>query len=64
MTTAKQRKSQLPKLKSHEEEARFWDTHNFSDYIKKFTPVKGIFAKNLSQGSVVQQTAGMMGEKP
>jgi hypothetical protein len=42
-------KSRIPKFGSRKAEARFWDTHNFSDYMKKFKPVKGTFAKNLSQ---------------
>jgi hypothetical protein len=60
MTTDKQRKSRIPKFKSREEEVRFWDTHDFTDYMKEFTPVKVWFAKNLSQRSVVEQTAGAL----
>jgi len=30
----------LPKFKSEEEEARFWDTHSPLDYPNEFTKVK------------------------
>ena len=29
--------------------AEFWDTHDFTDYMDEFKPVKVRFAKNLSQ---------------
>ena len=32
-------KSKIPKFKSIEEEAEFWDTHSFADYWDKFKPV-------------------------
>jgi CopG antitoxin of type II toxin-antitoxin system len=62
MTQQKKHKSKcrIPKFASREAEARFWDTHDFTDYMKEFMPVKVRFAKNLSQGSVVEQTAGRM----
>jgi hypothetical protein len=48
-------KSRIPKFASREEEVRFWDTHDFTDYMKEFMPVRVRFAKNLSQGSVVDK---------
>lgn len=30
------KKSKIPKFKSLEEEARFWDTHSFADYWDEF----------------------------
>lgn len=33
----------LPKFKSEEEEARFWDTHSPLDYPNEFTEVKEPF---------------------
>lgn len=30
------KKSEIPKFKSLEEEARFWDTHSFADYWDEF----------------------------
>ena len=29
--------------------AEFWDTHDFTDYMDEFKPVKVRFARNLSQ---------------
>jgi hypothetical protein len=60
MTKNKQRNSRISAFKSREEEARFWDTHDFTDYMKEFTPVKATFAKHQSIGSVVAQTAGAL----
>jgi hypothetical protein len=34
------KKRKLPKFKSEEEEARFWDTHSPLDYPDEFTEVK------------------------
>lgn len=33
------KKSRIPKFKSIEEEAKFWDTHSFADYWDEFKPV-------------------------
>lgn len=33
------KKSKIPKFKSLEEEARFWDTHSFADYWDEFRNV-------------------------
>jgi hypothetical protein len=60
MTTHKQRNRQIPAFKSREKEAKFWDTHDFTDYMKAFTPVKAKFAKHQSFGSIVAQTAGAL----
>ena len=40
----------LPDLQSREEMAEFWDTHDFTDYMDEFKPVKVHFAKQLSEG--------------
>jgi len=32
-------KNRIPKFKSIEEEAKFWDTHSFADYWDEFKPV-------------------------
>ncbi len=46
--------NRLPAFKSRDEEARFWDTHDFTDYEDGFKPVAVRFAKNLSQGITVR----------
>jgi len=38
----------IPKFKSIQEEAEFWDTHDTGDFADEFRPVKVKFAKNLS----------------
>jgi len=42
-------KSTIPDFKNYQEEAEFWDTHDFTDYLGDFRPVKVCFAKNLSE---------------
>ena len=39
----------LPEFQSRQEVAEFWDTHDFTDYMDEFKPVKVGFAKNLFQ---------------
>lgn len=48
MTDIKQHTSRIPTFQSLEEEAEFWDTHDFTDYKDEFKPVKVRFAKKLS----------------
>ena len=35
-----QHKSRIPEFASREEEAEFWDTHDFTDYLDELEPVK------------------------
>jgi len=44
----------IPKFKNYEEEANFWDTHSFADYLHIFKPAKVKFAKNLSSGITIR----------
>ncbi len=50
--TQKERRTKepLPDFQSREEMAKFWDTHDFTDYMDEFKPTKVRFAKNLSHG--------------
>lgn len=48
------KKSRIPKFSTIEEEANFWDTHDFTDYMDEFKPVKVRFAKNLSDGITIR----------
>lgn len=52
MTTASH--SRIPHFKSTQEEAEFWDTHDFTDYLDEMKPVEVKFGKNLSQGITVR----------
>jgi len=47
-------RSRIPKFKSREEEAEFWDTHDLTDYWDEFKPVRVRFAKNLSEGITIR----------
>ena len=42
------RASRIPDFATREEEAKFWDTHDISDYWDEMKPVKARFAKKLS----------------
>lgn len=46
--------SGIPEFASREEEAAFWDSHDFSEFEDELTPVKVRFAKRLSQGVAVR----------
>ena len=48
------KKKHIPKFTSIEEEAEFWDTHDFTDYLDEMKPIKVNFAKNLSSGITVR----------
>lgn len=40
--------NRIPEFATLEEEAHFWDTHSFSDYLDELEPAERCFAKNLS----------------
>lgn len=41
-------KNRIPNFASREEEAEFWDTHAFTDYLDELAPVKVHVAKPLT----------------
>ncbi|MDP3973988.1 MAG: CopG family antitoxin [Candidatus Daviesbacteria bacterium] len=47
MNTTKRKKSRIPRFKSYEEEATWWDTHDTTEFEDEFKPVKLEFAKPL-----------------
>jgi hypothetical protein len=47
-------KDQIPEFKSREEEAEFWDTHDFTEYRDGFKPVQVRFAKRLSHALAIR----------
>lgn len=47
MTTNKRKKSRIPRFKTYEEEAEWWDTHDTTEFEDEFKPVKLEFAKPL-----------------
>src|SRR3954454_9232971 len=46
--------SRIPDFQSREEEAAFWDTHDFTEFLDETRPVKLRVAKNLSAGLTVR----------
>ena len=53
ITNKTKKKSGVPKFSSYEEEARFWDTHDTTDFEDEFKPVRVRFAKDLSADIIV-----------
>lgn len=57
--------SRIPEFKTRDEEAKFWETHSFSEFADELKPVKVQFAKNLSEGITIrfdQQTLNKIRE--
>lgn len=48
------RPSRIPKFASVEEEAKFWDTHDFTEFWDESQPVNLRIAKNLSEGITIR----------
>src|SRR5829696_8178708 len=46
--------SRIPDFQSREEEAAFWDTHDFTEFLDETRPVKLRVAKNLTEGLTVR----------
>jgi len=44
----------IPEFGSYAEEARFWDTHDTTDFEAAFTPVHVRVAKKLSDGLTIR----------
>ena len=60
--TERTAKKTIPEFHSREEEAAFWDTHDFTEYTEGFKPVRVRFAKNLSEGITVRLDPGTLAE--
>jgi predicted DNA binding CopG/RHH family protein len=58
--TQLQRPSRIPEFESFEEEAEFWDTHDFTDYLDELTPVEVRFARELSEGVTVRLNSELL----
>lgn len=54
--------SRIPEFANYEEEAEFWDTHDFTDYDDGFKPVQVRVAANLSDGITVILDATSLGQ--
>jgi predicted DNA binding CopG/RHH family protein len=46
--------NRIPEFLTREEEAEFWDTHDFTDYEEGFKPVRVRFSRKLSEGITIR----------
>jgi hypothetical protein len=53
-TVARSDKSRVPDFQSREEEAAFWDTHDFTEFLDETRIVKLRVGKNLSSALTVR----------
>ncbi len=54
MTKRERKTSRIPEFSSYEEEAKFWDTHDTTDFEEEFKPVRVRVAKKLSEPIAVR----------
>jgi hypothetical protein len=48
------KKSNIPEFTSYEEEAKFWDTHSFTEFFEETKPVNIRFVRPKTQGITVR----------
>lgn len=53
-TTEKKNHNRIPAFANYEEEAAFWDTHDFGDFWEETEPVEVVFSKQLSANFTVR----------
>lgn len=46
--------SKIPDFQSREEEAAFWDTHDFTEFLDETRPVKLRVGRQLSEGLTIR----------
>lgn len=51
---AEETKTRIPEFSSYEEEAKFWDTHDFGDFLDETEDVDIKFSKGLSENLSVR----------
>jgi len=61
MVATRKPKSRIPRFKSREEEAEFWDTHDTTEFEDEFTEVKLDVARPLGHILAVRLDAKTMG---
>lgn len=49
------KKNKIPKFKSFKEEAQFWDSHDFTDYLSDLKPTRVIFSSGLVRMWLVER---------
>jgi predicted DNA binding CopG/RHH family protein len=55
-------KSRIPKFRTREQAARWFDTHDMADYQDEFKTVRAEFARNLSQGITIRLDPATLAE--
>lgn len=53
-------KSRIPDFKNRAEEAKYWDTHDITDYLDELKPVRVRVARNLNQGITIRFDAATL----
>jgi len=43
------KKSKIPKFKNYKEEAKFWDTHDVTEFLDELKPVKAIYEPKVKK---------------
>jgi hypothetical protein len=54
MSDKKKTKDRIPPFTNYQEEAAFWDTHDFGDFWDETEPVEVVFSKQLSENFTVR----------
>ncbi len=62
MTEERRTKEPLPGFETREETAKFWDGHDFTDYMDDFKPVKVRVAKRLAEGLNIRLDADTLAQ--
>ncbi len=62
MVTTRKSKSRIPRFKSREQEAEFWDTHDSTEFEDEFTEVKLEVARPLGHVLAVRLDAKTIGQ--
>ncbi len=62
MVTAGRTKSRIPRFKSREEEAEFWDTHDTTEFEDEFVEVKLQVSRPLIHTLAVRMDARTIGQ--
>jgi hypothetical protein len=53
-STEQQAQSRIPRFRTREEEAAWWDSHDITEYLDELRPVKVRFARNLSESITIR----------
>jgi predicted DNA binding CopG/RHH family protein len=54
--TTTTRKSRIPEFKTYKEEAEFWDTHDFTDFMDELRPVEVVYKPAHTEAITIRFT--------